>query len=348
MSFQRPSLRCCFPLQRIGLVFVTLALVLLSACGVKPTPTPTPTIILTATFVPSATETSTITPTVTATPTFTPTVTNTFLPTPTLTFTTTPTVTLTPLPSLTPTLTHTPVPSALAKLFYYVDADGRRVDWSYAQMSDYTRDSHGQTKHLSAMVAFQLMDRGIHWATYSIADRPVTVYYLNVIHDFGLGTRPMHLILGGTDGADVDISAIPAGGSLYIRLRKMTYLESLDPFGIRRDAGLPYDQRIQKYPDMMLTDLQKMLPTLPESLIVLADQSIRVDPASWHQVQNDISSVAFLAARYLPFIHLDDYSRVTGPTLEAQSLENYFLHAVPPSSLVSDFSSETLVFVTKP
>jgi hypothetical protein len=65
-------------------------------------------------------------------------------------------------------------------------------------------------------------------------------------------------------------------------------------------------------------------------------------------VQNDISSVAYLAARYLPFINLDEYNRVVGPTFAAQALENYFLHNTPPSALVTDYSSEMLILVTKP
>lgn len=334
--------------------YLLLFSLILSACAPKPTVVPTATLteVPTETSPPSTTPTITLTitqtATITLTPTLTPTATNTFLPTPTLTATLTPTATDTPYPSQTPTPTATPVPARPARLFYSIDADGRRVDWSYAQMTDYTLDAHGKTKHLSAMLAFQLLDRGIHWTTLLIADRPVTVYFLNVAHNFGQGLTPMRLILGGMEGKDVDIASIPAGGNSYIRLRIMSYQEGLGPFTIHRDANLPYAQRVQKYPDVMLLDLQKKLPELPDQLIVLADQTIMVDPTSWQQVQNDMTSVAYLAARYLPFISLDDYSRVVGPSNEASSLENYFLRGAPPGKLASDYSTETLVLITRP
>ncbi len=339
---------------RTSLVWMAAGLVTLSACAPKPPPSPTPTLSLmpsltaTITSTPTVTDTATATPTSTETPTETPTVTNTFLPTVTPTFTATPTITLTPFPTETPTQTESPAPTRPAGLFTYHDAAGQLVNWSYAQMTNYTQDSHGKTKHLSAMLAFQLMDRGIHRETLQIMDRSVTVYYLNVQHDFGLGLRPMRLILGGMDGDNVPIGSIPAGGNAYIRIRMMSTRESLDPFGVRRDAALPYDLRIQHYPDVTLKDFQVVLSGLPDALIVLADQSILVDPDSWHQVQNDMATIAYLAARYSPFIQLDNYNRVVGSSLLAQSLEAYFLHAERPSALVAEYSSETLVIITRP
>ena len=329
--------------RSIFIAFSLLGVGFFTACGPRPTPTPTATPSSTVTETP----TLTIAATGTNTPTFTPTATNTFLPTPTLTATPTPTVTETPLPSLTPTLTETPAPADPAKLFYYVDAAGRRVNWAYAQMSRYVLDEHGQTKYLSATLAFQLMDRGVHRMTYTIMDRPVTVYYLNVSHDFGAGPVPMQLILDGVDGQAVAISAIPAGGSRYISVRQMSYLESMDPIGLHRDSNLSYAQRITRYPDVLLTDLQADLANLPDQVIVLADQAIMVDPGSWHQVQNDISSVASLAAQDLPFFAVDPYNRVVGPSPLAQALEAYFLHHTPVGAQVPVYSSHALVIIVK-
>ena len=326
------------------LAFSILGAGLLAACGPRPTPTPTSTAIVAAT----ETLTPTVTATSTITSTLTPTATNTFLPTPTLTSTMTPTVTETPLPSITPTPTGTPAPSDPAQLFYYVDASGQRVNWSYAQMSYYAQDVHGQTRYLSATLAFQLMDRAIHWATYTIMDRPVTVYYLAVSHDFGGGPVSMRLILGGADGQDVNISDIPAGGNRYISVRQISYRDSFDPIGFHRDINLPYAQRVKLYPDVLLADFQNDLAVLPPQVILLADQAVMVDPASWHQVQNDISSVAYLAAQALPFFEVDPYNRVVGPSRLAQSLEAYFLHHVPPGALVSTYSAKALVIISKP
>ena len=97
---------------------------------------------------------------------------------------------------------------------------------------------------------------------------------------------------------------------------------------------------------MPLLDLQALLPTLPDQLIVLADHAILVDQDGWQQLYNDITSVSYLAARFLPFIQLDEYDRIVGPSPEAEALIEFFLHGSAPTISIPAYSSQVLVFIT--
>lgn len=326
-------------------LFPRLALTLgllfsLAACSDLPwLPTPPPT------FTPTVTATATLTPTRTATATITPT--RTLVPTVTSIPTHTSTVTQTPLPSLTPTITETPAPLRPAVLYKRRDINDKVLDWRYTHISEYSETEKRLPKILWATLGFQLMDRGIHRDTLKIMDQDVTVYYLNVQHDFDGQPRPLRLVLGGTYGRDVPYRNIPADGSLYIRVRVLSPFETFDPYIFHRDANKSYATRTMNYPDMPLNDLEQLLPGLSDELIVLADHQILFDPDRLDQVQVDMGRVAYLAARYQPMMAVDEYNRVTGPSQAAIGLRELLLHGTPLDGGIPAYSSDTLVLLPR-
>ena len=204
-------------------------------------------------------------------PTGTPTSTPTIPPTRTLVPTQTPTTTLTPTVTLTPTQTETPAPLAPASLFSFHDANGRTIDWSYAHASYYVKSENGSPKVLFGFMAFQLIDRAIHHQTITYDGQTLTVYYLNVQHEFSGQMQPVKLILSAASGQDVPIALIPAGGGTYVRMRLVARWDIFDASSYHRDANKAYADRSRRYPDVLLPDLEKLLPTLPDGLITLAD-----------------------------------------------------------------------------
>ncbi len=220
------------------------------------------------------------------------------------------------------------------------------IDWSYAHISSYTLNEHGAPKTLSGFLAFQLMDRAIHHQTITFDEQTLTLYYLNVQHEFSGKLLPLKLILSATAGKDVPLSLIPGGGSAYLRLRILPLWDSFDAYSFHRDANKTYADRSRRYPDVLLVDLEALLPALPPKLIVLADAQVLFDPDTLaYQVKYNIDTVPYLAARGMPFLAVDDYDRVTGPSPEASSLADYLIHLAPIPDGIPYFSSDTLVLI---
>ena len=202
------------------LLLVILALLLIPlACQrqYQGRPTSGPTETATATVPAPPTATATSVPTVTATPTFTP------------------TQTPSPLPSATPTATPTPIPTRLATLFPLTAGGARVVDWSYAYISQQENRTDGSLRNLSAMVSFQLLDRGIHSETVKVFGKDVTLYYLRVRHDFNDTPLEVKLILTGFFGTDTPLAALPADGSAYISMRDQNSAAPFEPWNIHED-----------------------------------------------------------------------------------------------------------------
>ena len=196
----------------------------LAACAPKspkPTASATPSLTSTETSTPTVTSTRTLRPTVTSLPSHTPTITN------------------SPFPSDTPIPTETPAPLRPAQLLNLLDAEGTPINWSYARLTSYKLNTRGQVKSLSAFLAFQLMDRAIHPVTIKAFDRDITVYYLNVRHQFSDQLQSLQLVIGAVYGSDIDIHAIPAGGSSYTLVRLMAYYEGFDALGIHNQISVP-------------------------------------------------------------------------------------------------------------
>ncbi len=285
----------------------------------------------------------TLTPTITDTPTITITITplSTVTPHPSRT----PTSSRTPFPTNTATLTETPAVLRPAQLWPKSDVNGKLIDWGYSHITDIDWNSKGQVVRFSALLGFQLMDRGIHRQTITVLAKPLTVYYLNVRRQVGSQLEPARLIVGGTFGEDVPLGVIPAGGPSYIKIKILTRNEPVDPFLIHTTANLPYAERSEEYPDSLLTDLEAVLGTLPDQLMLLADQAIIVDPDSVQRFEYDIQTVSYLMARYYPWMVLDEYDRFTGANQASLELADDLYLNKPFTSPIEWYSGETLIFI---
>ena len=296
---------------------------------------------------PTATQTPTVTPTATNTPTLTPTATRTPLPTFTPTPSRTPTPTRTGRPTLTPTPTETPAPQRLARLFPVNDRDGVRIDWSYARITDLTRDKNGKILRLDAFLSFQLVDRAIHRATVQVLGKDLTVYYLNTQRDFDGKTRPVQLILGGEWGKDVPIQAISSPGSFFVEAQVFPPGKPFDAFNIHGQANKNYLDSKEPYQGgIPIAEFEKTLAGLPDELIVLADHIVLVPYTLFEDVEYFLANTPYLAARYAPLVSLDPLGKVTGPSPAAQDLANYLLHTAPLGEGAVSFSSNTLILLT--
>ncbi len=244
-------------------------------------------------------------------------------------------------------MTETPAPLQPATLFTLRDTSGVLIDWEYAHVTQLRKDKNEVVNDLWVMMAFRLMDRAIHRRTMVMNGEPVTVYYLYVMHTFDGVEMPFQLILGGTPGDDVPLSALPADGSAYIRYKLLSSKEPVDPYIIHRDALRDYDLREESYPTQRITDLEALLADLPDEVILLADHFVLVPRDDWHQHRLDMERVSYLAARFAPFFTLNAYDRIEGQSPWALSLADYLVHGYPPAvDFFGLFSAQTLIIVT--
>lgn len=317
------------------LIFLTLAILLVSAtgCGTAAKASPTSTPRPTHTDIP--TRTLTFTPTQTTTPA------NTITPRPS----STPTVTTTPYNTLSPTPTASPVPSQSAVLFPYKDTNGKTVDWSYIHVTQIGYDRLNEVNDLWAFMGFQLLDRAIYHRNLEFLGETITVYYLNVAHEFDGEMLPMQLVLGGTPGKNVAIEDIPAGGTAYVQVQVRESWESFAPYVTHRDANRAYELRDESYPLMFLKELQALLPTLPDEIILLADHPILFPHDDWPQLKLDMQRVSYLTARYQPFFDRDDYDRLVDQSAFAYDLRDHILHGWEMPAGLYAYSSQTLIMI---
>lgn len=289
------------------------------------------------------TPTETLSPTITRTPTPTQTTTpvNTITPHPSAT----PTVTLTPYNTLSPTSTASAVPARPAALFPYEDANGNTVDWSYIHVTQIGTNHLEEVNALWAFIAFQLLDRAIYHRNMEFLGESITVYYLNVAHEFDGEMVTMQLVLGGTPGKDVAIENIPAGGTAYIQMQIRESWESFEPYVTHRDANRAYEYSSESYPLVFLKDLRALLPTLPDEIILLADHPILFPQDDWPQIKLDMQRVSYLAARYQPFFRLDEYDRLVDQSDFAYALRDYILNGWDMPLGLYAYSSQTLIII---
>ena len=291
----------------------------------------------------------------TSDPSATPTATITRTPTPTQT--TTPAFTITPRPSSTPTITATPYntlsptpePSPAAPrpavLFPYTDTNGKMVDWSYIHVTQIGYDQFDQVNDLWAVMSFQLLDRAIYHRNLDFLGETITVYYLNVAHEFDGEMLQMQLVLGGTPGKDVAIEDIPAGGTAYIQVQLRESWQDFAPYITHRDANRAYEYRDESYPLLFLKDLQALLPTLPDEVILLADHPILFPRDDWPQIKLDMSRISYLSARYQPFFAIDDYDRLDDQSAFAYALRDHILAGSALPAGLYAYSSQTLIII---
>jgi len=324
------------------MILLMLWAFLMGIVGCRPTPTPSPTPTNTATITNTPTITPTATITLTPTPTQTRTPANTITPQPS----NTPTVTLTPFPTLSPTPSPSPVPPRPAVLFPYQDVNGKTVDWAYKHITQIGFNRLDEVNDLWAFLGFQLLDRAIYQRNMDFLGETITVYYLNVAHEFDGEMLQMQLVLGGTPGADVAIQDIPAGGTAYIQVQVRDSSQRFDPYITHRDANRDYFLRDSDYPLLFLKELQSLLPTLPDEVILLADHPILFPQDDWPQIKLDMRRVSYLAARYAPFFEIDPYDRLADQSDFAHALRDhlYFNRAMPAGFFA--YSSQTMIIIT--
>lgn len=321
--------------RNLPLILLFLAITLVSATGCSGLKSQNPA----ATYTPTLTLTPTIT--LNPTPTQTTTPANTITPRPSFT----PTVTRTPYNTLSPTATASPVPSQPAVLFPYQDINGKTVDWSYIHITRIGSNRLDEVNDLWAFMGFQLLDRAIYHRSLDFLGETVTVYYLNVAHEFNGEMVTMQLVLGGTPGKGVAIENIPAGGTAYLQMQVRESWESFAPYVTHRDANRTYEYRDESYPLVFLKDLQALLPTLPDEIILLADHPILFPQDDWPQIKLDMQRVSYLAARYQPFFETDDYDRLVDQSDFAYALRDHILNGWDMPAGLYAFSSQTLIII---
>ncbi len=326
-----------FPsLSKTPLLTFTI-LVIFALVGCRGTPTPEPQAIT-----PSPTRTPTPTVTLTPTPTETRTLAFTITPRPSYT----PTITPTPLRTLSPTPSATTAPPRPAQLFGYEDVFGTTVDWSYAYVTEIGYSRLDEVNRLWAFMAFQLLDRGIHQRNFNFLGDTITIYYLNVAREFNGQVFPMQLVLGGTPGANVPISEIPAGGTAYLQVQVRDQTNPFSPQSIRREAHAAFAREDDHYPLIFIRDLQALLPDLPDEVILLAEHPILLPRDNWPQIKLDMRRVSYLAARHQPFFEIDAYDRLADQSPFAYALRDYLLDGETIPDGYYAFSSRTLIIVT--
>ncbi len=231
-------------------------------------------------------------------------------------------------------------------LFPYQDINGRTIDWSYFYVTQLGSNRFDEVNDLWAFMSFQLLDRGIHQRNFTFLGETITVYYLNVAHEFDGLLLPLQLVLGGTAGANMPIDLIPAGGTAYIQVAVRDASTPFSPRATHREANDAFEVRNEAYPLYFLKDLQAILPDLPDEVILLANHPILVPRDNWPQVKLDMTRVSFLAARYQPFFELDPYDRIVDQSAFAYALRDYLLDGaeIPPG--IYAFSSRNLVIIT--
>ena len=284
--------------------------------------------------------------------------TNTIEPSPTYTLTPAPTATLTPTPTLTPsptiepsptaTSTPTPIPTQLAGL--PVLSDGSRiVNWDYAYITGKENREDGGLISLSAMVAFQLMDRGIHSEVINVLGDEVTVFYLRVRHEYNDMVSEVKLVLTGVYGSGLDIRSLPADGSTYISYHTRRATDLFEPWKLHQEWSLPASQREPLFTSIRLAELEDYLRSLPDDVILLADHPIILPRDDWNQVYLDMDSLSASAARFAPFFAFNELNQMTGQTTMATLWQNHLLSGADiPADQHNKmvYSAEYLVFVT--
>lgn len=293
------------------------------------------------TGIPTHPPTKTITPTITSTPTEAPTV------TPTLTIT--PTDTPTAIPSPTATLTPTAVPTRISGLIDLKIGDNITVDWGYTYLTLNNKRDNGSQYNLSAMMAFQLLDRGIHSETIKLLGQDITVYYLRARHAFIEELLNVKLILTGTFGDNVAIDAMPADGSNFIHYRTQNSDVPFQPATIAQDWDLPAEQRDEKFQSLTLRQFQVILDDLPENFILFTEHPVIIEPERWAQIRIDVERISASGARLQPFFAFNELDQLIGQTTLSSILQQYLVNnADIPGDMRQNlvFSSEYILIIT--
>ncbi|NLZ26090.1 MAG: hypothetical protein GX884_00775 [Chloroflexi bacterium] len=267
---------------------------------------------------PTQLPTNTITPTQPATPTEAPTV------TPTLTIT--PTDTPTPIPSPTATNTPTVIPTRESGLIDLKVGENTTVDWGYHYLTLNNKRDDNSQYNLSAMLAFQLIDRGIHSETITLLGNDITVYYLRARHAFKGEMMDVKLVLTGVFGSDVAIDTMPADGSNFIHYRTQNSDVPFEPWKIDSDWNLPPEQRGSLFQTLTLKQFQVILQDLPNDFLLFAEHPVIIEPERWSQARIDMERISASGARLNPFFAFNEFDQLVGQTSLATILQQYLIN----------------------
>ena len=316
-------------------LFICLVVMILAITACEPVYEGRPT------GIPTQQATKTITPTASTTPTEAPTV------TPTLTIT--PTDTPTPIPSATPTDTPTIVPTRESGMIDLKIGENTTVDWGYHYLTQNNKREDESQFNLSAMMAFQLIDRGIHSETITVLGNEITVYYLRARHAFNGEMLDVKLVLTGTFGSDVAIEAMPADGSNFVYYRTQNTDVAFEPWNIERDWNLPHEQRSDLFQALTLRQFQVILEDLPKDFLLFAEHPVIIEPEKWSQVRIDMERISASGARLHPFFAFNEFDQLVGQTSLSRILQQFFVHnADIPGDMRRNilFSADYLLVIT--
>jgi hypothetical protein len=317
------------------ITFVLASLLLLStlgACG-SPALQGRPTQLLPAWPTPQI---PTITPTPTPLPPSTLTPTNTLVPS------------STPFDTPTPQPTSTALPPFNATPFTFKDASGKRIDTSYASISEHSLRPSGTTLSLSGFVAFELLDRGIYHQTLRLLEKDLTLYSLRVRHRFGTEDKEVWLILTGVWGINIPFNETGADGSANISLAELKASSAFSPTEMHSNWSSSLANRAPTYRTVSLTDLEKLLKNLPQKSLILAENPILFPEDSWHQVKLNMLSVSAQAARFNWLFNINDFNIIVGQNGNADLWADSLLKNSLLPETVADplyFAADNLVVV---
>ena len=270
------------------------------------------------TGIPTQPATKTITPTQSATPTEAPTV------TPTLTIT--PTDTPTAVPSATSTNTPTAIPTRESGLIDLTIGGNTTVDWGYHYLTQNNKRNDNSQYNLSAMLAFQLIDRGIHSETISLLGNDITVYYLRARHAFKGEMMDVKLILTGIFGRDVAIDTMPADGGIFINYYTQNADVPFDPANIDKEWNLAAEERNLFFQTLTLSQFQVVLEDLPNNFLLFAEHPIIIEPERWGQIRIDMERISASGARLNPLFSFNEFDQLVGQTSLATILQQYLVN----------------------
>lgn len=272
---------------------------------------------------PTQLPTNTVTPTQAATPTEAPTVTH--------TLTITPTDTPTPIPTATPTSTPTIIPTRESGLIQLTVGENTTVDWGYHYLTQNNKRDDNSQYNLSAMLAFQLIDRGIHSETITVLGNDITVYYLRARHAFKGEMMDVKIILTGIFGTDVAIDTMPADGANFVYYRTQNADVPFEPWKIDSDWNLAPEQRGGLFQALTLRQFQVILEDLPNDFLLFAEHPVIYEPERWAQVRIDMERISASGARLNPLFAFNEFNQLVGQTSLANILQQYFINnsAIP-------------------
>jgi hypothetical protein len=146
----------------------------------------------------------------------------------------------------------------------------------------------------------------------------------------------------------VPLAGLSSAGSFFVTTRVLPYQAGFDPYRVHLEANLDLPERSPDYQDLFLVELERLLAELPDPLIVVAEHPILIDPADYAEISFSMQNIPYLAARYGPWVTLDEEGEVVSPSSQAIYLADYLLKNAPLPAAPETFSSSVLILIQGP